>query len=190
MLARFRPRPRRLRGTTLPASTSVLSCVLRTCGSAGGALRTWGLHRDERRSRGNGALPLHALSRAERSDVRMDRDGICRTRLRVVGGRGARRNPFAGFVGLSAVDFDSPFCPAVEIGWRLASTCWSRGYATDGRLAAQAAERSGERRPWSTSRRAASPPTDITSSSPVPRAVSRAGAGATRYGTRTSSLWI
>jgi RimJ/RimL family protein N-acetyltransferase len=38
---------------------------------------------------------------------------------------------FVGFVGLSPVDFESPFSPAVEIGWRLAATYWGRGYATE-----------------------------------------------------------
>lgn len=38
---------------------------------------------------------------------------------------------FAGFVGLKAVDFDAPFCPAVEIGWRLQRAVWGQGYATE-----------------------------------------------------------
>lgn len=44
--------------------------------------------------------------------------------------------PFAGFVGLSAPTFDAPFMPCVEVGWRLARSCWNQGYATE---AAQAA---------------------------------------------------
>jgi len=39
--------------------------------------------------------------------------------------------PFAGFVGLSPATFDAPFTPTVEIGWRLARSCWGRGYATE-----------------------------------------------------------
>lgn len=30
--------------------------------------------------------------------------------------------PFIGFVGLAVPEFDAPFTPAVEIGWRLART--------------------------------------------------------------------
>jgi RimJ/RimL family protein N-acetyltransferase len=46
--------------------------------------------------------------------------------------------PFAGFVGLAEVDFDAPFAPAVEIGWRLAAECWGLGYATEAAAAAMA----------------------------------------------------
>lgn len=37
-----------------------------------------------------------------------------------------------GFIGLFAPAFDSPFMPAVEIGWRLAADYWGRGLATEG----------------------------------------------------------
>jgi RimJ/RimL family protein N-acetyltransferase len=43
---------------------------------------------------------------------------------------------FAGFVGLSVPAFTAPFTPCVEVGWRLAADCWSRGYATEGGRAA------------------------------------------------------
>lgn len=39
---------------------------------------------------------------------------------------------FVGFVGLKVPDFEAPFTPAVEIGWRLAHAAWGRGYATEG----------------------------------------------------------
>jgi RimJ/RimL family protein N-acetyltransferase len=39
--------------------------------------------------------------------------------------------PFIGMVGLSNADFEAPFLPAVEIGWRLAAEHWGRGYATE-----------------------------------------------------------
>jgi RimJ/RimL family protein N-acetyltransferase len=39
---------------------------------------------------------------------------------------------FVGFIGLSIPNFDAPFMPAVEIGWRLALDCWGRGFATEG----------------------------------------------------------
>jgi RimJ/RimL family protein N-acetyltransferase len=40
--------------------------------------------------------------------------------------------PFIGFIGLSIPNFDAPFMPAVEIGWRLAFDYWGRGLATEG----------------------------------------------------------
>lgn len=39
--------------------------------------------------------------------------------------------PFIGFVGLSRVDFDAHFTPAVEIGWRLAREAWGKGHASE-----------------------------------------------------------
>jgi RimJ/RimL family protein N-acetyltransferase len=39
---------------------------------------------------------------------------------------------FIGFIGLSTPNFDAPFMPAVEVGWRLAFDCWGRGLATEG----------------------------------------------------------
>jgi RimJ/RimL family protein N-acetyltransferase len=44
--------------------------------------------------------------------------------------------PFAGFIGLSIPDFEAPFTPCVEIGWRLAAGHWGHGYATEGARAA------------------------------------------------------
>jgi ribosomal-protein-alanine N-acetyltransferase len=43
---------------------------------------------------------------------------------------------FIGFIGLSHIPFEAHFTPAVEVGWRLASTHWGKGYATEGALAA------------------------------------------------------
>lgn len=42
---------------------------------------------------------------------------------------------FIGFIGLEHVDFQAPFTPAVEIGWRLAFDYWGKGYATEGAIA-------------------------------------------------------
>lgn len=39
---------------------------------------------------------------------------------------------FAGYVGLQRPSFEAPFTPCVEIGWRLASETWGKGYATEG----------------------------------------------------------
>ncbi|WP_419419211.1 GNAT family N-acetyltransferase [Legionella sp. D16C41] len=37
-----------------------------------------------------------------------------------------------GFIGLLTPSFVAHFTPAIEIGWRLASTQWHKGYATEG----------------------------------------------------------
>ena len=39
---------------------------------------------------------------------------------------------FIGFIGLSEQTFESTFTPCIDIGWRLASTEWNKGYATEG----------------------------------------------------------
>ena len=37
-----------------------------------------------------------------------------------------------GFIGLNYADWEAAFTPAVEIGWRLGSQYWGKGYATEG----------------------------------------------------------
>jgi RimJ/RimL family protein N-acetyltransferase len=39
---------------------------------------------------------------------------------------------FIGFVGLSKVAFNAHFTPTIEIGWRLSSKHWGKGFATEG----------------------------------------------------------
>jgi RimJ/RimL family protein N-acetyltransferase len=39
---------------------------------------------------------------------------------------------FIGFTGLVHIPFEAHFTPAVEVGWRLASAHWVKGYATEG----------------------------------------------------------
>lgn len=46
-------------------------------------------------------------------------------------------HPFIGFIGLNDPAFEAPWQPAVEIGWRLSRDAWSKGYATEGALAAR-----------------------------------------------------
>lgn len=38
---------------------------------------------------------------------------------------------FIGFVGLNKPTYDLPVTPCVEIGWRLATSFWGEGYATE-----------------------------------------------------------
>ena len=38
---------------------------------------------------------------------------------------------FVGFVGLAIPRFEAHFTPCVEIGWRVASEYWNRGYASE-----------------------------------------------------------
>jgi RimJ/RimL family protein N-acetyltransferase len=72
------------------------------------------------------------LTRAE-SDAQFDRlreraakTGVC---FQAVEAKGGPR--FAGFVGLSHVDFTPFDPPTVEIGWRLAPAAWGKGWATE-----------------------------------------------------------
>jgi RimJ/RimL family protein N-acetyltransferase len=37
-----------------------------------------------------------------------------------------------GFIGLAAQKYESPFTPAVDVGWRLMPSAWGKGYATEG----------------------------------------------------------
>ena len=43
----------------------------------------------------------------------------------------ADTHEFIGFTGLNKPWFDLPFCPCVEIGWRLMRKHWGKGYATE-----------------------------------------------------------
>lgn len=38
---------------------------------------------------------------------------------------------FLGFIGLKHQNYESPFTPCVDIGWRLKKSAWGKGYATE-----------------------------------------------------------
>ncbi len=40
-----------------------------------------------------------------------------------------------GFIGCSIPNFEAPFMPCIEIGWRLGSAYWGKGLAPEGALA-------------------------------------------------------
>jgi RimJ/RimL family protein N-acetyltransferase len=39
---------------------------------------------------------------------------------------------FIGFIGASHQDFEAPFTPCVDLGWRLLPEFWGKGYAQEG----------------------------------------------------------
>lgn len=43
---------------------------------------------------------------------------------------------FIGWIGLWPIGYEAHFTPAIEVGWRLLSEFWGRGYATEGAQAA------------------------------------------------------
>ncbi len=48
----------------------------------------------------------------------------------------AAAGEFIGFTGLAVPNFEAPFTPAVEVGWRLSRSAWGHGYATEAANAA------------------------------------------------------
>jgi RimJ/RimL family protein N-acetyltransferase len=63
----------------------------------------------------------------DRAQVHFDRNGYGPFAAELL-----ENQAFIGFIGLSIPNFDAPFMPAVEVGWRLAFDCWARGLATEG----------------------------------------------------------
>ena len=69
----------------------------------------------------------------ERAEAGFEADGYGLWSVELPG-----RADFIGFVGLSPVDLDVDFVPAVEVGWRLARAFWGQGYASEAASAALA----------------------------------------------------
>jgi RimJ/RimL family protein N-acetyltransferase len=59
-----------------------------------------------------------------RGEIDRDGYGFWAVELREIG-------KVIGFAGLRDIHFDAPFTPAVEIGWRLLTPYWGKGYATE-----------------------------------------------------------
>ena len=43
-------------------------------------------------------------------------------------------NDFIGFIGLSEQTYDADFTPCIDIGWRIKSSEWNKGFATEGAI--------------------------------------------------------
>ena len=67
----------------------------------------------------------------DRIEAGFERDGFGLWALELRGD-----GSFMGFTGLSVPNFEAPFTPAVEVGWRLARWAWGNGYATEAAAAA------------------------------------------------------
>jgi RimJ/RimL family protein N-acetyltransferase len=65
-------------------------------------------------------------SMIERIESRFDNEGFGLWAVEVIA-----TGDFIGYVGLGPAKFDSHFTPCVEIGWRLASSHWGKGYAPE-----------------------------------------------------------
>ncbi|MEM8745819.1 MAG: GNAT family N-acetyltransferase [Actinomycetota bacterium] len=74
---------------------------------------------------------------ADRIDGHFEREGFGLWAVEVADGSDLA-GEFIGFTGLWPVGFDAHFTPAIEVGWRLASRSWGRGYAPEAARAAVA----------------------------------------------------
>ncbi len=71
--------------------------------------------------------PAESNEMIDRIEMRMGESGFGLWAVEETGS-----DQFIGFMGLSVPNFEAPFRPCVEIGWRLASEWWGRGLATEG----------------------------------------------------------
>jgi RimJ/RimL family protein N-acetyltransferase len=74
-----------------------------------------------------GLSPAESDALIDRAQAHFDRHGFGPFAVELL-----ENQFFIGFIGLSIPNFDAPFMPAVEIGWRLAFDCRGRGLATEG----------------------------------------------------------
>ena len=67
------------------------------------------------------------LSFIQKMKVQFDAKGYCYFAVDKL-----ENNEFIGFIGLSEPTFESEFTPCIDIGWRLKSSEWNKGFATEG----------------------------------------------------------
>ena len=75
--------------------------------------------------------PAESDALIDRAQAHFDRHGFGPFAVELL-----QNHSFIGFIGLSIPNFDAPFMPAVEVGWRLAFDSWGQGLATEGARAA------------------------------------------------------
>jgi RimJ/RimL family protein N-acetyltransferase len=73
------------------------------------------------------ATPEQTVSFIERMKIMLRDKGYCYFAVDEL-----KANQFIGFIGMYYQTFESPFTPAVDIGWRLAKAFWGKGFATEG----------------------------------------------------------
>ena len=54
-------------------------------------------------------------------------NGFCYFAVEII-----KSGEFIGFIGITEQIFESDFTPAIDIGWRLKTSAWEKGYATEG----------------------------------------------------------
>lgn len=73
-------------------------------------------------------LAAETLAFAERQNKQYQTRGYCYYAVSLL----ADQERCIGFIGMSYQRYDSPYTPAVDIGWRLHPDYWGRGLATEG----------------------------------------------------------
>ena len=67
------------------------------------------------------------LSFIERMQVQFSEKGFCYFAVDKI-----QTNELIGFIGINIQTFESDFTPCIDIGWRLSSNEWNKGFATEG----------------------------------------------------------
>jgi RimJ/RimL family protein N-acetyltransferase len=63
----------------------------------------------------------------ERMKTQFENKGFCYFAVEKI-----ENQEFIGFIGLSEQTFQADFTPCIDIGWRIKSSEWNQGYATEG----------------------------------------------------------
>ena len=66
----------------------------------------------------------------KRMQVHFKEFGFCYFAVDILG-----TNEFIGFTGMLHQNYESPFTPCVDIGWRLKKSAWNNGFATEAAIA-------------------------------------------------------